>query len=494
MTAAEMTTCSRWRGSYVEGGIVDAMWPASMAVMALAAWQPAGIPQARREGERHTVVLPALFALVALAILVSASYLPVTRLSVALAAAALLAAGLRATVTYIENVNMLRRRTRDAVTDALTGLGNRRKLLVDLEDSLERARQGTPCTLAFLDLDGFKRYNDTFGHNAGDELLCRLARRLEDAVDGHGGAYRLGGDEFCALLGGEVRRSSDNLLVAVRSALEEHGSGFAVTTSCGVVGLPTDAHTVSGALNLADERMYADKSVEDRSTRARAQTVLMQQSVLMQLLTEREPALHDHLCDVGTLAMAIGRRFNLNSEQLDELRRAAELHDLGKLAVPDQILNKPSPLTDSEWRLMRQHTIIGERILSAAPALRPVARLIRSSHERWDGDGYPDGLAGEETPLGSRIISACDAYDAIISERPYDPARTGEEALQELRRNAGSQFDADVVEALCEFLEAEGAEPQGDTAAGSPLSAREPGLAAGRPAPARVRAHERAGG
>jgi HD-GYP domain-containing protein (c-di-GMP phosphodiesterase class II) len=175
----------------------------------------------------------------------------------------------------------------------------------------------------------------------------------------------------------------------------------------------------------------------------------------MQLLTEREPTLHDHVCDVGLLAVAIGRRFELNSEQLDELRRAAELHDLGKLAVPDQVLNKPGPLSDSEWCLMRQHTIIGERILSAAPALRPVARLVRSSHERWDGAGYPDRLAGEAIPLGSRIITACDAYDAMVSERPYDAARSSDEALAELRRHAGSQFDPEVVEAVCHHIEAQ---------------------------------------
>ncbi len=173
----------------------------------------------------------------------------------------------------------------------------------------------------------------------------------------------------------------------------------------------------------------------------------------MQLLNERQPELHQHVRDVGLLATAIGRTYDLDSEQLDELRRAAELHDLGKLAIPDRILDKPGPLSEAEWRLIRQHTIIGERILNAAPALRPVARLVRSSHERWDGGGYPDRLAGRAIPLGSRIIAACDAYDAITSERAYDAARSRNEAVAELRRNAGSQFDPEVVERLCEALE-----------------------------------------
>ncbi|HEX3433351.1 MAG TPA: diguanylate cyclase [Solirubrobacteraceae bacterium] len=442
------------KGTYVEGNILDTLWPGAMALMALAAWQPATARRAASgDVARHTIMLPTAFALVALGLLVdaAASAHSLTGLAVVLATLALLAAGTRAGLTYLENVRMLRLQTRDATTDALTQLGNRRQLMSDLEAAVSRARRRQPSTLAFFDLDGFKRYNDSFGHGAGDALLVRLGAALAGAVAGSGTAYRLGGDEFCVLLSGELEREDDRIGSA-QAALAERGKGFVVTASCGVVKLPRDTDNVSAALNLADERMYADKSDGGRS-RARAQTVLMQQSVLMQLLTEREPSLHDHVCDVGLLATEIGRRFALNSEQLDELRRAAELHDLGKLAVPDQILNKPGPLSDSEWALMRQHTVIGERILNAAPALRPVARLVRSSHERWDGNGYPDGLAAEEIPLGSRIIAACDAYDAIVSERAYDKARPPEAAIAELVAHAGRQFDPQVVEALRAHLQ-----------------------------------------
>ena len=134
--------------------------------------------------------------------------------------------------------------------------------------------------------------------------------------------------------------------------------------------------------------------------------------------------------------------------------QAAELHDVGKLGIPDAILDKPGPLDDDEWRLMRQHTVIGERILNADPVMQPVARLVRSSHERWDGDGYPDGLAGAAIPLGARIIAACDALDAMTSDRCYQGARPMAEALSELRRCAGTQFDSDVIAALCARLEA----------------------------------------
>jgi two-component system cell cycle response regulator len=439
------------KGTYVEGGVLETLWPASMVMLAAAAWQPRPKTSARATSGRHTILLPAAFALAALALLVTSSLDSLTPLAVGLAAAALLAAGARTCVTYMENVRLLEREVEGATTDPLTGLGNRRRLMDELERAARSAASGSLWTLAFFDLDGFKRYNDSFGHSAGDALLVRLGRALESTVGPGGQAFRLGGDEFCLLLAGRFERQ-DAKIADCRAALSERGSGFAVTASCGVVVLPDEADSVGGALNLADERMYADKSAAGRSTRANVQTVTMQQQVLMQLLNERQPHLHQHVRDVGELATAIGRTYDLDSEQLDELRRAAELHDLGKLAIPDRILDKPEPLSDAEWRLMRQHTIIGERILSAAPALRPVARLVRSSHERWDGGGYPDGLAGRAIPLGSRIIAACDAYDAITSERAYHAARSSREAIAELRRNAGTQFDPEVVERLCEAL------------------------------------------
>jgi diguanylate cyclase (GGDEF)-like protein len=369
---------------------------------------------------------------------------PLSHLEVGFATGALLAVGARATFTYFENARMLRRQTHEAVTDALTGLGNRRRLMRDLELALHGG-DARASTLVFFDLNGFKRYNDSFGHAAGDVLLRRLGAALSLSVDAHGEAYRLGGDEFCALLAGAFPRG-DPRVAQAHSALFAHGTGFTVGASCGVVIVPEEASSVTVALSLADERMYADKGAGRGS---HSQT----QGVLMQLLTEREPMLHNHVCDVGLLALEIGRRFGLDSEGLDELRRAAELHDIGKLAVPEEILHKSGPLTDAEQHFMRQHTIIGERILTVAPALRAIARLVRSSHERWDGLGYPDRLAGEAIPLGARIISACDAYDAMVSNRSYQTPRSSAEAISEIRRHAGRQFDPAVVEVLCRHLD-----------------------------------------
>ena len=176
--------------------------------------------------------------------------------------------------------------------------------------------------------------------------------------------------------------------------------------------------------------------------------------MLLSTLSERQPDLHDHVHDVAEMAIAVGRELEMTPEELDEVGRAAELHDVGKVAIPDAILNKPTALNASEWSFMRRHTIIGERILLSAPALRPVARIVRSSHERWDGGGYPDGLAGDEIPLGSRVVAVCDAFDAMTTDRPYRPAVPEQTALSELASCAGSQFDPNVVAAFARALRA----------------------------------------
>jgi HD-GYP domain-containing protein (c-di-GMP phosphodiesterase class II) len=168
-------------------------------------------------------------------------------------------------------------------------------------------------------------------------------------------------------------------------------------------------------------------------------------AALLEALALREPELHEHLEGVGSLAVEAGRMLGLRRDELDDLARAAQLHDLGKLAVPDEILQKPGPLDEREWAFVRQHTLVGERILRASPALRSVATVVRSSHEHWDGSGYPDGLSGDEIPLASRIVTACDAYHAMTSNRPYRQTSSPEEALNELMRLAGTQFDPNVV-------------------------------------------------
>jgi len=328
-----------------------------------------------------------------------------------------------------------------AVTDALTGLGNRRRLNADLSAALEPTAAGTPALLLLFDLDGFKSYNDTFGHLAGDQLLTRLGTKLADAVAAHGAAYRLGGDEFCALmqLDGE---DVDDLIARAAAALSETGKQFAVRASFGAVLLPHEADSPDHALQLADERMYAHKRGRAAGPRDQAR------DVLLRTMQAKNPELDDHSSEVAHLAVRVARQLGLNGEELDEIARAAELHDVGKVGIPDAILNKPGPLDATEWEFMYQHTILGERILNGAPALRPVARLVRSSHERWDGAGYPDQLAGENIPLGARIVAVCDAYEAMTADRPYRTALSAHAAREQLSANAGTQFDPSVVAAF----------------------------------------------
>jgi diguanylate cyclase (GGDEF)-like protein len=331
-----------------------------------------------------------------------------------------------------------------AVTDPLTGLGNRRRLAEELGAWLRHAeRDGARLLMAF-DLDGFKSYNDTFGHPAGDALLARLGEKLRATTAPHGTAYRLGGDEFCALLEIDGDRIEEAIAAAV-SALSERGEEFAISASYGVVVLPHEAGTLEQALQLADERMYSHK--HERSG-AREQA----RDVLMRTMQAKQPCLPEHSSQVADLAIAVARRLGMEGEEIDEVARAAELHDVGKVGIPDAILDKPAALDVADWEFMRQHTILGERILNAAPALRPVAAIVRSTHERWDGAGYPDGLRGEQIPRGARIVAVCDAYEAMRTDRSYRPARSHEAACEELRAMAGTQFDPEVVTALLDEM------------------------------------------
>jgi diguanylate cyclase (GGDEF)-like protein len=435
-------------GTYTEGTYLDLVWPLSLVLVALAAWQrPCRV--ARVQLEDHVLLgTPIVCGVVATGVLVAASRFPVHPVALVLASGTIVLVLARTALSFRENARLLEHSRHEASTDSLTGLPNRRKLLLDLEDELDRARNGEPRRLVVFDLNGFKAYNDTFGHPAGDALLSRLATKLAAAVGPDGDAYRMGGDEFCVLL-----PAVEPEVHQVAEALCESGEGFMVTSAYGsAVILEKDATTVSNALSVADKRLYAHKELLAEIRRGTAH------EPLLRTLAEREPELRAHVADVASLAVRVGDRFGLAADELEELRLAAELHDVGKLAIPDIVLQKTEPLDAAEWGFIHSHTLIGQRILSSAPALRPVGAIVRSTHENWDGSGYPDGLAGEAIPLAARIIAVCDAYSAITSDRPYRTARTTEEAVAELRRCAERQFDSEVVELLCAVL-ADEAEP-----------------------------------
>jgi diguanylate cyclase (GGDEF)-like protein len=332
-----------------------------------------------------------------------------------------------------------------SMTDALTGIPNRRQLKADLDKGLKEASPARPLLLMLFDLNGFKAYNDTFGHPAGDRLLVRLAAALQTAMASHGGrAYRLGGDEFCVLA--PVAGDRGGAVTAAASlALTDHGGGFHITASYGSILLPEESQDVTEAMQLVDQRMYAQKTSGRRSPDRQSR------DVLLRALQERTPELAERHAAVARLTEKIGERMGLSAEERVQLRQAADLHDIGKLGIPEEILHKPGPLEPEEWAFVRRHPLIGERIIGAAPALAAAAKLVRSTHERVDGSGYPDGLTGDEIPLGARVIAVCDAFTAMTSPRAHAPQRTIPEAVAELRRAAGSQFDPAVVNALSEL-------------------------------------------
>jgi diguanylate cyclase (GGDEF)-like protein len=347
----------------------------------------------------------------------------------------------RAWIARAENVRLLQASQDEAITDPLTGIGNRRAFKRDLDQLLPAVSLRGEMLVAMFDLDRFKQYNDTFGHAAGDALLARLAGCLKDNVGGSGSAYRMGGDEFCVLAQTDIK-AGDQLVHSAVLALTDQGEGWSVGCSWGMAWMPSEATSPSDALRLADERMYAQKT--SRATAGHQAT-----AALVQVLVERDTDLSIHVNHVAELAAATAQELGLPEPEITRIRLGAQLHDIGKTAIPDSILSKPGPLNESEWKFIRRHTLIGERIVTAAPSLAHTASLVRSSHERVDGNGYPDRLTGTEIPLGSRIIAVCDAYGAMIAHRPYRDAITAPEALAELRRCAGTQFDPDVVNAFC---------------------------------------------
>ncbi|HXR28195.1 MAG TPA: HD domain-containing phosphohydrolase [Solirubrobacteraceae bacterium] len=353
-----------------------------------------------------------------------------------------------------------RRMLRELATDPLTRLRNRRALMEELPRVCQRATEEQPAFLWFFDLNGFKSYNDSFGHLAGDALLTRLGNRLQDSVRPFGSVYRLGGDEFCALVSAPVSNPLA-LFHQARQALAEHGGAFAVTASAGAVEIPRETSDPTHALRLADQHMYRDKAA------SRGGAAELVTAVLHAALAQRHPELDEHSSDVAGDVELLARTIGLEEDLVEMIIRAGDLHDVGKLGIPDEIIAKPGPLSEREWELMRLHTVMGERIIAAAgPSLERIAPLVRASHERWDGQGYPDGLAGEQIPLGARIITICDSFRAMLSERPYKKPMSLPDALAELRRCAGSQFDPRLVEVFCTIVAEQSAFDRHRSAAG----------------------------
>jgi diguanylate cyclase (GGDEF)-like protein len=355
-----------------------------------------------------------------------------------------------------------------ALTDPLTGLGNHRHFHERLQREIAAAEhEDKPLSLCLVDIDDFKQINDRHGHPVGDRVLGQVAARLRQG----GESFRLGGDEFALLLPGLDAR--DAVSVA-RSIVERVGAAQleqigAVTVSAGVATFPVQGVGRDELIRLADSALYWAK--EDGKNRARTYEPALVELKQLQQLAEgtdraaryraaaslakavdaRDAYTGSHSERVSELAARIARRLELDDAQIELTRLAASLHDLGKLAIPEEILRKPSALNESERLVLQRHPQIGHRMLESL-GVEPVAEWVLHHHERWDGDGYPNRLRGDEIPLGARIIFVADAYDAMTSERVYRDPFTPGEALEELERCSGSQFDPAIVDAFAEEL------------------------------------------
>ena len=424
------------KDTYVGDTLLDIGWLVAGLLVGIAAWQPS-VRNRSTGDELPSIVAPTVLALASLALLVYDHFAQINVLAVVLSAAALVAVLIRLSLTHRESRSNLVATRVQARTDPLTGLGNR----FALQRALDRALADPAShVLLLFDLDGFKNYNDSYGHPAGDALLARLGAGLAAATASDGPAYRVGGDEFCVLAAWPADHAPDALVERARAALCEQGEGFTIGASAGYALLPGDAADADEAMRAADRRLYAEKHSGRMSAR------LQSAGVLRSALSEWDAELAGHTNDVAELSVQVARRLGLDEDDVERVAIAADLHDIGKIAIPRAILHKPGPLDDDEWDYMRRHTLIGERIVQSAPALVGVSGLIRSSHERWDGAGYPDRLAGDDIPLGSQIVLVCDAY-AAMTERCYKPAMSRTDALAELRDNAGTQFAPAVVAA-----------------------------------------------
>jgi diguanylate cyclase (GGDEF)-like protein len=428
------------------------------AAIALSSGQP--YLQLMRTHVRATIVPFAFMASAALMLVVLWERSPV--LSIALVGPLL------AIALYQRSTHRALRAMRLALTDPLTGLGNHRHFHERLQRELLKAEeQARPLTLCFVDIDDFKKVNDRYGHPSGDRVLSQVGTRLRQG----GEAFRLGGDEFALLLVDHdeamALAAADSIVERVATVDFDHIG--TVTVSAGLATFPMQGHGRDELIRLADSalywakehgknrvRLYRPEVVElselkrlaagpDKAARYRAA------ASLAKAVDARDTYTGSHSERVSELAARVAARLGLDAEQVELTRLAGSLHDLGKLAIPEEILRKPGTLTDSERLVLERHPQIGFRMLDSL-GVDPVAALVLHHHERWDGAGYPDGLSGDQIPLGARIIFVTDAYDAMTSDRIYRPKRSSRAALAELERCTGTQFDPGIVAAFAEEL------------------------------------------
>ena len=345
------------------------------------------------------------------------------------------------TESYLHEQSILRLSYRDH----LTGLYNRRYYTEELE-RLDNHNY-YPLSIVIADINGLKIMNDAFGHEMGDKLLAKVADLLMDAFVNDNRVTRIGGDEFIILLPNTSREHVLSEVAKLKKSVESYKvMDMAISVSFGVA-TKTENEKISDIVKAAEDDMYTHKLFEIKSHRN--ETI----KAILKTLHEKNPREEMHSARVSEFCRQIGVALNMTDDELNLLKLISELHDIGKIAIDDSILNKPGKLTDKEWESIKKHPEIGYRILSAAPEYSEIAQDILSHHERYDGNGYPRGLKGDEIPIRARVISIADAFDAMISDRPYRKAMTSFEAIEEIKRNTGSQFDPEVSNIFVSLFE-----------------------------------------
>ena len=379
-----------------------------------------------------------------------------------------------------------------ATTDELTGLANRRRFMEAIGLETERARRyRSDFALAMIDVDGFKAINDTCGHVFGDRVLVEVAKALEEGARATDVVARYGGDEFIVLMPNTDARQAVSAVERFRRriagrVISDGKRSLEVSISAGVSALDSKDRTAGPDLLIrqADEALYAAKhgggnvtktwneiardrteSVGDETARVedlrrevtglslQAKEIVVQSlGGLVHALEARDSYTKAHSANVTRYAVAIAETLELAPEETAVIRRAAMVHDIGKIAVPDGILRKPGPLDDHERRIMQGHVLAGVKIIDQMHFLERETPIVRHHHERWEGGGYPDGISGEAIPLGARILAVADAFDAITSNRVYHNARSVSEALQVLIEESGRQFAPGVVDAMVKWV------------------------------------------
>ncbi|WP_243754494.1 diguanylate cyclase [Labedaea rhizosphaerae] len=462
-------------GTYQTGNWLDALWLVGNLSLGAAALHPTmrwlGDPSPVADQRLGPVRIMALCvaALVAPAtLLVRGANEPAQDLPVIAAACAILFL-----LAIARLAALVADQRRLAITDGLTGLHTRRFFEAQLTLEVQRARRsGAPLAVIIVDIDRFKSINDEYGHPAGDAALVEVATRLRTAARAGDVIARYGGEEFALLLPG----ASPEDLPAIAQRLREQVASspiavagdcwLAVTVSIGVASYPDHGHLEGGLIAVADRALYAAKSagrdrvvvgVPSRGDRHSCDEDAEMVEFLFRTADEVDAALsnYQHSKAISLWAMVMASELGADLATIRRAALAGRLHDIGKIVIPASILAKPAALDAEEWRVMREHPDHGYRIAAVVPGFEEVAQSIRQHHERYDGSGYPQGLSGRCIRLEARLIAVCDAWAAMLSDRPYHVMRTPEQARQELIRGRGSQFDPDVVD-LFLALEASG--------------------------------------